>query len=137
MIIIDVPREWLLNANQRMHWRAKAERTASLRSIGYLNARYARVAAERAYEAGETSHTVFPYPHRVRAVVTVLWPDRRRRDADNIRPTVKAVVDGIVAAGILADDSDKHLVGPDLRVSGALCDKGLACSLRFEFEAAS
>lgn len=40
---------------------------------------------------------------------------RRRRDDHNYMPTVKACVDGVVDAGVLADDSYRYLVGPDLR----------------------
>ena len=61
-------------------------------------------------------------------VATLTWRDRRRRDAHNIMPTIKACVDGVVAAGLLPDDDDTHLTGPDLRVaepdreqSGYLC----------------
>lgn len=35
----------------------------------------------------------------------LLAPDRRRRDADNLAPTSKAVVDGLRDAGVLPDDS--------------------------------
>lgn len=136
MITVDVPRKALLNANQRMHWRAKAQVTATLRDVGHVHGRSARNAAEFAYEVGAASHTVYPYPYRVRAVVGILWPDNRRRDAHNLMPTIKALVDGFVSAGILTDDSDKYLVGPDLRVSDEKCDKDLACSLTFTFEEA-
>ena len=45
------------------------------------------------------------------------YRDRRRRDDHNIMPTLKACVDGVVAAGLLPDDNHKHLVGPDIRVA--------------------
>lgn len=44
---------------------------------------------------------------KIRAVYYA--PDNRRRDTSNIFPTVKAVIDGIVDAGVLPDDSDKYV----------------------------
>ena len=43
------------------------------------------------------------------------WADNRKRDVNNWQPTAKALVDGLVDAGVLEDDNDAHLVGPDLR----------------------
>jgi len=50
-------------------------------------------------------------------------PDNRRRDPANLYPSVKAVVDGIVDAGVLDDDSAAYLGGPDMRL-GQLCHRG-------------
>jgi hypothetical protein len=53
---------------------------------------------------------------RAHVTVTFRFPNNRRRDVHNLLPLVaKPIVDGIVGAGILPDDDDKHLVGPDLR----------------------
>jgi crossover junction endodeoxyribonuclease RusA len=38
-----------------------------------------------------------------------------RWDPNNLWPTVKAIVDGMVEAGVLVDDDHKHLIGPDMR----------------------
>ena len=51
----------------------------------------------------------------VRIVATVHIADRRRREVSNLFPTFKACIDGFVDAGILADDSDAHVIGPDPR----------------------
>lgn len=40
----------------------------------------------------------------------------RRRDPSNWAPTAKAVVDGLVDAGIFPDDDAVHVVGPDMRL---------------------
>lgn len=54
---------------------------------------------------------------RAKVTVTFRWPDRRRRDVHNyMRLVVKPIIDGIVEAGVLPDDDDKHLIGPDPRV---------------------
>lgn len=115
---LDVPREWLLTANQRMHWRAKARRSAWLR----------QAAGIRALQIGGTFLTP------VRCEISVAWPNARRRDVHNLMPTIKPVIDGAVDAGLLQDDSDQWLIGPDLRVADEKCSKDLACSLQLRFE---
>lgn len=105
------PREWtvqlpaglpLLNANQRLHWRRRAELTKNLRTLVWLLARDAGVPALR------RAHVVAEYRP----------PDRRRRDVHNLYPSAKAAVDGLIDAGVLPDDSDRYLVGPDMRFGG-------------------
>ena len=46
---------------------------------------------------------------RVGVLLTVFFPDRKVRDLDNL---LKGVLDGLVAAGVMLDDSQIH----DLRV---------------------
>lgn len=87
----------ILNANQRLHWAKRASMTRLLRAEAMLHA---------------LDH---PRMNRAHLTVHVGWPDKRRRDAHNIVPTLKACIDGFVDAGLLDDDSDAHLVGPDLR----------------------
>ena len=120
-VLLDVPRAWLLTSNQRLHWREEARRKASLRDL----------AAVRCNNGREK------FGQKVRCTVTVSWPDGRRRDVHNLMPTIKPCIDGMVDAGLLEDDNDKHLIGPDLRVSHDRCAKGLACSLTFRFEVAA
>lgn len=81
----------LLTANQRLHWAEKSRRTRNLRAI----ARYA-------------AHATAPILGPADLHVLIEWPDRRRRDPDNWAPTVKALVDGLVDAGILPDDDMQH-----------------------------
>lgn len=123
MIEVDVPRGYELNANQRLHWSVKARRTSFLRLESW-----AQVVSSR------NPTILAPFAHRVRCIVDVSWPNKRRRDVHNIMPTVKACIDGIVDSGLLVDDSDKYLVGPDLRVADTLAPKGSAFLLRFTFE---
>ena len=98
-MVIILPRAAALTANQRLHWRAKAERTRALRTRGRLAWRNAGLAPM----------------DRAHLVVTLAWHDARRRDANNWQPTVKGLVDGIVDAGALPDDDNAHLIGPDMR----------------------
>lgn len=100
VIYFGIPRNLLLTANQRMHWRKKAQRTKAIRELAAVQTRTFKA------EPMEAAH----------CLVELTWPDRRRRDAHNLMPTIKACIDGIVDAKLLPDDSDKHLTGPDLRV---------------------
>ena len=109
MITYDIPRALLLTSNQRQHWATKAKITRELRRIAFW---YGRAHLDQAPDA-------FP----VRCVVTINYRDRRRRDAANLAPTVKAIVDGLVDAGILPDDSTEYLSGADPRI-------GHDCTLR-------
>jgi len=90
----------MLSANDRMHWRPKAAITARWRADARVLAQAARV----------------PHLERIRVVVEWLPPDRRRRDPANLAPVAKAVVDGLVDAGLVADDDHRHVTGPDLRL---------------------
>lgn len=51
-----------------------------------------------------------PRLERVSVVAEYQPPDQRRRDADNPAPSVKACIDGIVAAGVLDDDESPRYV---------------------------
>ena len=110
----------LLSANQRLHWAEKARRTKILRQAGAMNARSQCV----------------PVMERAHLTVFVSWPSRRRRDVSNLAPTIKGIVDGVVQdAKRLPDDDDKHLTGPDLRVTDELSGLHGVTRLRFEWDA--
>ena len=114
-IILEVPTVQLLTSNQRLHWAVKAERTKLIRHRAYIAARDAITPMEAAH-----------------LTVGITWPDRRERDAHNIIPTLKAAIDGIVQAGLLPDDSDRYLTGPDLRVmSGVTGHRFVSLALVF------
>lgn len=91
--------EEAVTANQRLHWSERGKRTAALRRKSKI--------LHRGVDPMRTAALV----------VTVQWPDRRRRDVANLAPTIKALVDGAVDCGVLPDDDDSHLVGPDMRTS--------------------
>lgn len=84
----------LLTSNQRLHWAKRAEHTRHLRRLGEAFAELRGI------------------PELDRVDVTLTWvvSTRRRRDADNIVPTLKALCDGLVDAGVVPDDT------PDLMV---------------------
>ena len=108
----------VLNANQRPHWARKARLTASLRARATIAWR----------QAGS------PQMSRAHVTVTLGYPDRRKRDAHNLMATVKPLLDGMVSPGmrgILDDDDDAHLEGPDLRV-GDVTPGFFTFTFRFE-----
>lgn len=89
-----------LNANQRLHWAAKATKTREIRSAAMWAA-----------------HAIRPRPSRVTVQLVWVVTDRRRRDSDNIYPTFKAMCDGLVDAGIVPDDTPEYMnkLGPIIR----------------------
>ena len=94
-ISFPLPRQALISANDRPgHWAIRHRKTADLR----------RLAAVMWDASG------LPSMERATVTVTVRWSNRsRRRDAHNLAPTIKALIDGCVSAGALPDDDDQHL----------------------------
>ena len=110
----------VLNANQRPHWARKARLTASLRARATIAWR----------QAGS------PHMNRAHVTVTLGYPDRRKRDAHNLMPTIKALIDGMVnpaggESGLLPDDSDIFIT--HLTVTPGPVTPG-AFTLKFTFE---
>lgn len=94
----------MLNLNQRMHWAKKAQLTKHWRALASTNA----MAANLPTNLG-----------RVHIVAHVIKPTNRQYDVHNLMPTLKACVDGLVTDyGLLPDDTNQHLIGPDLRQGG-------------------
>jgi hypothetical protein len=99
-IVLEPPCDFL-NANDSLHFQAKGKLTKQWR-------RAAELAVNALFE---------PYHYtRARVICTIRFPDNRRRDVGNWYPTAKACLDGIVDSQLLLfDDSDKYVVGPDMR----------------------
>jgi hypothetical protein len=55
--------------------------------------------------------------------------NNRVRDAANMYPSFKACVDGLVKAGVLSNDDDAHVVGPDM-VTGPIDEAAKARKLK-------
>lgn len=117
-IDLEVPARDVATLNgSRGHHMVHAKKVAPLRDLGH--------------------HVVRASPHRGVTLaaadleVALGWPTRVRRDAHNVIPTLKALIDGMVDAGLLPDDDDRHLTGPDLRPYYA-GDKGLVL-MRFVY----
>ncbi|WP_165375389.1 hypothetical protein [Sanguibacter massiliensis] len=114
-VTMTVGAQNLLTANQRLHHMRRP-------AIVKLPRRAAAAAA-----APQTA----PRLDRAHITVHAAWPDRRRRDVHNLYVTVKACIDGLIDYGLLPDDDDRHLTGPDLRVDPDL--SGIPKSTRLTF----
>ena len=102
-ITIPAPCEWI-NANKREHWRTTADKVAEWRTAGCAAATQAKL----------------PTIKRAHIDAVLHFRNSARRDAHNWYPTLKALVDGLVDHGLLADDSTRYLTGPDIRVGDVL-----------------
>ena len=85
--------------NARRHWRQVQHDNAEWKSAAYTVA-----ANERRKWESEHGLNWRPLGHAVVSVAFGL-PDRRTRDLDNLIASTKPLLDGIVGAGILLDDS--------------------------------
>ena len=93
----------LINLNSRMHWAPKAEMTRAWRTAAHVAASKAKLPKGL---------------DRVHIVAHVIKPTSRAYDVHNLMPTLKAAIDGLVDFGLISDDTNAHLTGPDLRQGG-------------------
>lgn len=91
-----------ISANDRLSHMSKATRTAFWVEL-------ARLTCERM-----TTPEDGPLPW-ARIVIWVRMPTARRSEVANLQPTAKAIVDGMVLAGLIEDDRDEIVTGPDMR----------------------
>ena len=99
-LTIPAPCDWL-NSNQRLHRMVHAKRTAAWRAAGKA--------------AAEAHPGWVPFAVPVRIVATIHKTRAGRWDAGNLYPTAKALVDGLVDAGVCEDDDNTRVIGPDMR----------------------
>jgi hypothetical protein len=59
-----------------------------------------------------------PFAGQVHITAHIFKPRAGRYDTNNLAPTTKACVDGLVDAGLLVDDSTEWVIGPDHRHGG-------------------
>lgn len=102
----------LINANQRIHEKARARltkkiRAAAMEAVSECPALMDALAAAKPGPLFERAH-----------VLGVLNPSTygRRRDPANWYGSFKAAVDGLVDAGLFDDDDHTRVVGPDMRL---------------------
>lgn len=99
VVLIARGRDWLTE-NQRLTWPVRAERVRSWRELAGWRAKECQV----------------PRLVCARIIVELNFSDGRRRDPSNWAPTAKACVDGLVDAGVFADDDHTRVIGPDMRM---------------------
>lgn len=90
---LDLPLTRPLSLNARQHWRVKAAGVAQLREGASWLAREARI----------------PACGRIHVQLHYVPPDARRRDRDNLVATLKPVLDGLVDAGVVPDDTEVYV----------------------------
>ena len=95
---VPAPCEWI-NSNHRTHRMEVAKRTAMWRF------------AARAASYGPPTRFTVP----VHITATVHKTRGGRFDVCNLYPTIKACIDGVVDSGVLVDDSNDWVIGPDMR----------------------
>lgn len=101
----------LLNANQRVHYRVRAEITSAIRAAAMAGCSEDQVMRLALAAAG--AHPVLQHAY----ILGVLHPpSKRRADPANWYPSFKAAVDGLVDAGVLEDDDHTRVIGPDMRI---------------------
>lgn len=95
-VTFHVTADHWLSANQRLHWAPKAERTRNLRQLGWATARW-----EELPQLGTAHVAAF-----------IGYPRNGKADPANAAPTVKALIDGLVDAGVWPDDDSTWVIGP-------------------------
>lgn len=99
MTVYEIDLPWSsppLSLNQRLHWAARARKTAEVRGAAHVLAKQHRL------------HVGGPHPH-VEVTLHYRPRDNRVRDVDNPIPTLKACCDGLVDAGVVVDDAPTHM----------------------------
>lgn len=87
----------MISSNDRLCPHVKAELTAHLRELSTIVAR-------ETYEHPEENQFSDTNPCHMRIIICP--PTKRRMDAPNWYPTIKALIDGLTDAGIFEDDND-------------------------------
>lgn len=97
-VAIDVPKSLLLKSNGAQgHVYANAARSRELKKLGYVKGRNLRLPN--------------PISEPIDMLTVVRYLKRTARaDAPNLYPTVKHLEDGLVAAGVLEDDSYQYVL---------------------------
>ena len=99
--VIDLPDLPTWNANSRGHWSQRASEVSAWRMV-------AKQAANRAG---------IPKLDVVFVELEMTPADMRRRDPDNLAGALKPILDGIVDAGVIPDDSWRHVAGVALSIA--------------------
>jgi len=100
-LTFTIPANLWLSANDRRHWADKAKRTRTLREMGQLGATAQIAESHKSIRHGTTHIAAF-----------IGYPRNGKADPANAAPTVKALIDGMVDAGVWPDDDSTHVIGP-------------------------
>lgn len=89
-----------LSLNRKLHHMVEHRVKGELKQAAHLMAR----------------HLKLPQMKAITAELVWFKGDNRKADSDNIAPTLKPILDGLVAAGVLADDDSTHVLRTSTRV---------------------
>lgn len=112
-----IHRDQWMTSNQRLHYQVKRRRTEALRTLAYVQTR-------NTLQHPPLKNLV-PIRKPMRLTATIHLPTARRFDPPNAWPTVKALVDGVVDAGILPDDSSDEIPVTSFQRGGVSGDAGV------------
>jgi len=105
---LTIPNAVWLTSNQRLHWAAKAKRTATIRQLAAVQARNLGIEPMM----------------QVHVAAFIGYPTSAKADPPNAAPAVKAAIDGLTDAGVWPDDDSEHVVAVEFRREVGKCKKG-------------
>ena len=105
---LEIPNSAWLTSNQRLHWAAKAKRTAHIRQLSALQARLVGISPMM----------------QVHVAAFIGYPTSAKADPPNAAPSVKAAIDGLTDAGVWPDDDSEHVVAVEFRREAGKAPKG-------------
>ena len=115
-LTFTIPHDKWLSSNQRLHWSSKAKRVAWLRA-----------------QALQSGLPIAQYTWPMRIVAHIGYASNAKADPNNAAPTTKALIDGLVEAGMFIDDSHEWVLGPDHRRDTEKAPRGFH-TVRLEIE---
>jgi crossover junction endodeoxyribonuclease RusA len=107
-----------VSSNERYHWAVKHKLMKAWK--------------ERAHWAARAAH--LPRITQPVTITATIHRDhnRGRWDVGNLTDTAKAAIDGLVTAGVLIDDSNRYVVGPDMRAGEPRDTAQLVLTIRLD-----
>ena len=108
----------MISANDRLHYQVKAQLTNYLRNLS------------RSLQTWE--NPVYCSSRPCIVTIDIQPPTKRRMDAPNWYPTVKALIDGFVDAGLLADDNNNVIKETRFKSTGLSETKNYILDITFE-----
>ena len=93
----------MISANDRMHHIVKAGITKHLRELGKNNT---------------PQNVTFSKEYPCNVTITIHPPTKRRMDAPNWYPTIKALIDGLTDGGLWADDNNEVIQSLTFKCGG-------------------